>query len=124
MDGVLRKPVKTSDLMGMLELWGLDYVKPLVTKNLTGLTDIGASEMENSLKVDVLAMVGAWLQGDAPTIEHHAHRLRGAAAMCNLPVLADICSQLEGIASNQIVPDVSLIAAVLGEVFDAKTLSR
>ena len=124
MDGVLRKPVKTSDLIGMLELWGLDYVKPLVTKNLTGLTDIGASEMENSLKVDVLAMVGAWLQGDAPTIEHHAHRLRGAAAMCNLPVLADICSQLEGIASNQIVPDVSLIAAVLGEVFDAKTLSR
>lgn len=111
MDGVLRKPIRMVDLMGMLGLWGLEYTMPPEATEAPAVARLPPGSLEESLLEDAVAVASAWIRSDAPRIAHHAHRLRGAAAMAGLHDLDMAATQLEELVGlQQHVPLTALVS--------------
>jgi two-component system sensor histidine kinase EvgS len=96
MDGVLKKPLRLDELRGMLQLW-MGHLSPAPEERSEGTSktiDL-ASLYRAALLEDIHALKAALENRDDEAASGLAHRLKGAAFVARLGVIAQLTEQLE-----------------------------
>ncbi|MGJ7567968.1 ATP-binding protein [Variovorax sp. GB1R11] len=101
MDGVLSKPIRTSKLQNVIELWCAPHdATPASAHAPEALPDVPAatcSTVRDHLQADLNAVRDAMASNDTDAARRAAHRLHGAALTLGLDTLAQPARQLEAL---------------------------
>jgi len=96
-DGTLSKPLRTKDIIGLLDLWGIRHggvsePDPEAAGHMTDFLEQLAS--------DWVALHDSCRKQDHEESAHHAHRIKGVALVFGNEALAGLVSQAEVLASD------------------------
>lgn len=97
-DGALSKPLRTKDLLGLLDLWGIAHGSVAVAP----AADAASQQPPDflvQLSSDWHALQASCLGGDLPMAAHHAHRMKGVALVFGNSALAEVMSRVESLAA-------------------------
>lgn len=99
MNGVLKKPIRLTELRGMLALWSGGMVNASDNAATEALQRQVEAEMAVDLREllagDVLQLLGALQAADRAQIVFYAHRLHGAAGLIGMHALATTVADIE-----------------------------
>lgn len=115
MSGVLRKPVRTQELLGLIALWGLSDGTRAVG------SEQGPEHLEDEsfaprpfLIEDLAGLQKAMADGDLQAAAHHAHRIKGSAAIFSMTAVEDAAIQFEqGLAAQGVTASTDALARTI-----------
>jgi len=122
MDGVLRKPLRRSDLAGILDLWGVprqprsDLADTAVAAPVTN--EVQALLVPHLLR-DVLQLSVALQAGDLAAAHAWAHRINGAGQMAGHTAMADAAASVEACLREGAMPPAALLTELQQAVIEA-----
>lgn len=94
-DGVLSKPIRTKDLIGVLELWGIEHKAP---PNPAAAVSSHVPDFLAQLVSDWNGLRAGHAIRDMGAVAHHAHRIKGVALVFGVETLVEISSEIEVLA--------------------------
>jgi two-component system sensor histidine kinase EvgS len=109
MDGVLRKPVRISDLSGILDLWSIAHRAPAASQ--PSFVEPPVDDLLAWIHADAAELQRALRCRDLVRVRHWVHRIHGVAMMAGYAALADAAGAMEASAMAGEYPDEQLLGA-------------